>query len=189
VLARWFAACDENGGAHRLARAAFALNPSRHFLLNTDADAELPANTSWADAPPLRIHPRLREYGEAAPRGPLPRVKDRGEARALLALQLAQESMQVEAARRRLATGRPARLSQLDDLDLHAFGLFLGLLGEALTEQRGPDAPVERRTGDGMLHIRLEPLAADTYARIVTPHGVFGGRDHLITITPTQDGR
>jgi len=189
MLARWFATCDDDGEAHRLARAAFALNPSRHFLLNTDADAELPANTSWADAPPLRIHPRLREYGEAAPRGPLPRVKDRGEARALLAIQLTQESMQVEAARRRLATGQPARLSQLDELDLHAFGLFLGLLGEALTEQAGPDAPVERRTGDGMLHVRLEPLAADTCARIATPHGTFAGRDHMITITPTQGGR
>jgi uncharacterized protein (TIGR02677 family) len=131
----------------------------------------------------------LREYGEAAPRGPLPRVKDRGEARAFLALQLAQESAQVEAARRRLATGRPTRLSELGEVDLHAFGLFLGLLGEALTEQAGPDAPVERRTGDGLLHIVLKPLAADTYARIATPLGVFAGRDHVITITPVQDGR
>jgi uncharacterized protein (TIGR02677 family) len=191
VLARWFAACGSEGEAHRLARAAFALNPARHFLLNTDADAdaELPANTPWAEAPPLLIHPRLREYGEAAPRGPLPRVKDRGEARALLARQLAQEATLMEAARQRLATGQPARLSQLDELDPHAFDLFLGILAEALTDQDGPDAPVNRRTGDGTLHIQLEPLAPDTYARIATPHGVFAGRDHLITITPTQDGR
>ena len=47
---------------------------------------------------------------------------------------------------------------------MHAFGLFLGLLGEALTEQAGPDATVERQTGDGLLHIRLEPLAADSQA-------------------------
>jgi uncharacterized protein (TIGR02677 family) len=109
VLAGWFAACDHDNAAHRLARAAFAINPARHFLLNSDADAELPASTSWADAPPLRIHPRLREYGEAAPRGPLPRVRDRGQERALLALQLMQESVQVEVARKRLATSRPAR--------------------------------------------------------------------------------
>lgn len=184
VLASWFAGCSDDKAAHRLARAAFAVNPARHFLLNASADAELPAGTSWADAPPLCIHPRLREYGEATPRGPLPRVRDRGQGRALLALQLAQESRQVEAARRRLATGRPARLSDLGELDLHAFCLFLGLLGEALSEQAGPDAPVERRTGDGSLHIRLEPLAANTFAKIATPHGVFAGRDHLITITP-----
>jgi len=189
MLAQWFAACADDSEGHRLARAAFALNPARHFSLNTDADAELPAGTSWADAPPLRIHPRLREYGEAAPRGPLPRVRDRGEHRARLALQLAEETQQVEAARRRLATGRPMRLSEVGELDLHAFGLFLGLLGEALSEQGGPDAPVKRRTGDGLLHIELKPLAANTHAKIVTPHGVFAGRDHLIAITPTQAGR
>ncbi len=99
ILGSWFAACADNGEAHRLARAAFALNPARHFSLNADAEAELPASTRWADAPPLKIHPRLREYGEAAPRGPLPRVRDRAEARARLASELAEESMQVEAAR------------------------------------------------------------------------------------------
>jgi uncharacterized protein (TIGR02677 family) len=189
VLAGWFVACDGDEAAHRLARAAFAINPARHFLLNNDAEAELPAHTSWIDAPPLRIHPRLREYGEAAPRGPLPRVKDRGEARALLAGQLAQESLQVEAARKRLATGRPTRLSDLGEIDVHAFELFLGLLGEALSEQTGPDVPVERSTGNGLMRIRLEPLAAGTRAEIATPHGVFAGRDHVITITPTPEAR
>jgi uncharacterized protein (TIGR02677 family) len=189
MLSTWFAGCADDGEAHRLARAAFALNPARHFSLNPDADGELPAGTSWADAPPLRIHPRLREYGEAAPRGPLARVRDRAEARARLARELDEESQQVQAARRRLATGQPTRLSDLGELDRHAFGLFLGLLGEALTEQAGPDAPAERQTGDGLLHISLTPLAADSRARIDTPHGVFSGRDHLITITPTRDSR
>lgn len=189
VLARWFAGCDDDGQAHRLARAAFALNPARHFLLNVDADADLPAATSWVDAPPLRVHPRLREYGEAAARGPLPRVKDRSDDRARLAQQLVQESAQVEAARRRLATGQPSRLSQLSELDVHAFGLFLGLLGEALTEQAGPDAPVARLTGDGTLHIELSPLAANSLAQIATPDGIFAGRDHVITITPTEHAR
>ena len=117
-------------------------------------------STRWADAPPLTIHPRLREYGEAAPRGPLPRVRDRSEARALLARSSPRNRVQVEAARQRLATGRPMRLSELGELDAHAFGLFLDLLGEALAEQAGPDAAVERQTGDGLLRIRLEPLAA-----------------------------
>jgi uncharacterized protein (TIGR02677 family) len=189
TLAGWFAACADDREAHQLARAAFALNPARHFLLNAYADAELPASTRWADAPPLAIHPRLREYGEVAPRGPLPKVRERTEARSLLALQLAEESRQVEAARERLATGRPTRLSELGELDVHAFGLFLGLLGEALADQVGPNDTVERQTGDGLLHIRLEPLGADTYARIISPHGVFSGRDHLITITPILEGR
>jgi uncharacterized protein (TIGR02677 family) len=131
----------------------------------------------------------LREYGEAAPRGPLPRARDRAEERAFLALQLAEESQQVEAARKRLATSRPARLSDLGELDMHAFGLFLGLLGETLAEQAGPETPVERQTSDGLLHIHLKPLAPGSRATIDTPHGVFAGRDHLITITPLQDGR
>jgi uncharacterized protein (TIGR02677 family) len=184
VLAQWFAACADDSEAHRLARAAFALNPARHFAMITDEETDPGSGVRWADAPPLRIHPRLREYGEAAPRGPLPRVRDRADARRLLALELAEEARQVEAARRRLATRRPTRLSELGPLDPHAFGLFLGLLGEALTEQGGPDAAVERQTGDGLLRVRLEPLGAETRAEIRTPNGVFAGRDHVITITP-----
>lgn len=183
LLAGWFATCADDAQAHRLARAAFALNPARHYALNTDPDGELPASTRWADAPPLQIHPRLREYGEATARGPLPKVRDRDEARAFLARQFAEESRQLDAARSRLATGQPTQLSELGELDAPAFGLLLALLGEALAEQAGPDASVERLSADGLLHIRLQPLGAHSRARIVTPHGVFAGRDHRITIT------
>jgi len=185
TLAVWFAACTNEDQAHRLARAAFALNPARHFSLGAVTDEDLPASTPWAAAPPLVIHPRLREYGQATSGSPLAKVRDRSDARAVLARQFDEESRQVEAARELLASGRPTRLSDLGELDKHAFDLFLGLLGEALTEQAGPDASVERQTGDGLLQIRLQPLAADSRARIVTPHGIFAGRDHLITITPT----
>ncbi len=69
VLAQWFADCGSDDDAHRLARAAFALNPARHFSLDVQTEEDVPASTSWLDAPPLTINPRLREYGEAAPRG------------------------------------------------------------------------------------------------------------------------
>ncbi|MGT2430706.1 TIGR02677 family protein [Cupriavidus basilensis] len=187
TLAGWFASCDNDDDAHRLARAAFALNPARHFSLNPLNDADLPASTPWADAPPLEINPRLREYGEAAPRGPLPKVRDRSAERALMAVQFAEESRQVDAARQHLATGRATRLSELGELDLPTFGLFLNLLGEALSEQARPDKPVERQTGDGLLRIRLEPLEADSLALITTPSGVFSRRDHRLTISPTQE--
>ncbi|MBU6259650.1 MAG: TIGR02677 family protein, partial [Burkholderiales bacterium] len=65
VLAGWFAACDDDAQARRLARAAFALNPARH-LASPPEPAELPPSTPWPEAPPLTIHPRLRELGEAA---------------------------------------------------------------------------------------------------------------------------
>ena len=87
------------------------------------------------------------------------------------------------------ATGQPTRLSDLGELDVHAFSLLLGLLGEVLTEQPGPDSSAQRQTGDGLLHISLTPLAADSQATIRTPHGLFAGRDHLVTITPTRDSR
>jgi hypothetical protein len=48
---------------------------------------------------------------------------------------------------------------------------------------------VERRTGDGLLDIKLVPLGPDTRARITTPGGVFSGRDHLITISPLSGDR
>ncbi|MDQ1833712.1 TIGR02677 family protein [Massilia scottii] len=119
MLAAWFAACESDAQAHRLARAAFALNAARHFSLLPEAH-DLPANTRWADAPAVRIHPRLREYGEAAPRGPLPGVQDRRDERDMLAREFAEEHRQVEAARARLADGKPVRLSELGHLDAQA---------------------------------------------------------------------
>ncbi|HKR38839.1 MAG TPA: DUF2397 family protein, partial [Paraburkholderia sp.] len=79
-------------------------------------------------------------------------------------------------------TGRPIRLSELGELDTASFGLFLNLLGEALSDQPNPDLPVERLTGDGLLVIRLEPLGRNSRAEIRTPAGIFSGRDHVLTI-------
>ena len=182
TLAGWFAACGNDGEAHRLARAAFALNPARHLSQPTEMP-DVPASTPWAEAPPLRIHPRLRELGIATPRGAMPQVRERDAERELLAHQFREEHAQVEAARQRLATGRITRLSELGTLDQHAFALFLQLLGEALTAQPTPDDLVERQTGDGLLRIRLEPLGRETRAEVVTRSGIFAGRDHLITIS------
>ena len=182
TLAGWFAACGDDGEAHRLARAAFALNPARHLSQPTEMP-DVPASTPWAEAPPLRIHPRLRELGIATPRGAMPQVRERDAERELLAHQFREEHAQVEAARQRLATGRITRLSELGTLDQHAFALFLQLLGEALTAQPTPDDLVERQTGDGLLRIRLEPLGRETRAEVVTRSGIFAGRDHLITIS------
>lgn len=190
VLARWFADTDSDADAHRLWRAAFALNPARHLSLLVDQDHEadnVPASTAWADAPAVAIHPRLREYGEVAPRGPAPRVRERDEERAMLALHIAEERMQVDAARATLATGSRTRLSDLGRLEPQAFRLFLALLGEALAGQASPDQAVSRQTLDGLLQIRLEPMARHTHARIETALGVFSGRDHWLTVTPTME--
>lgn len=185
VLARWFAECSDDDAAHRLARAAFALHPARHFSMSADGDEVVAPNTPWAEAPPLMIHPRLREYGDAGARGQQARVQDRSDARAILARFLDDEAEQVRRAKAQWATGQAMRLSTLGELDARAFGLFLALLGEALAGQHHPDQPVERMTSDGTLRIRLVPLAPDSHARIRTPCGVFAGRDHEITVTAT----
>ena len=190
MLAGWFAACTSEADSHRLARAAFALNPARHYFSDPIVAAtayDLPATTPWADAPPMRIHPRLREYGEATPRSALPRVQERDEERRLLAAQFREEHAQIEIARTRLATGKMTRLSELGMLDHHAFELFLRLLGEALTAQTSPDQSVELQSSDGLLRIHLVPLDPSSHAEIRTQSGIFSGRDHVITITRTGE--
>lgn len=183
ALAGWFAACADDDEAHRLARAAFALQPARHLALNPARGDGVDAGTPWAAAPPLVVHPRLRQQGRGTPRGPQARARLRDAERGQLAALMHEEARQVEAARRRLAQGRPLQLSELTSLDEAEFGLFLTLLGDALSEQLGPDAPVERDSGDGQYRIHLQPLGPGTQARIETPQGTFAGRDHLITIT------
>jgi len=185
TLACWFADCQDDTEAHRLARAAFALNSARHFLADQDMP-DLPATTPWADAPAISIHPRLREYGEIAPRGPLARVRDRTSERAQLAVKLGQVDRAMDTARAKLANGQPVRLSELGPLDQHGFQLFLNLLGETLPAQTNPNETVERQTGDGLLRVRLQPLDADSNAEISTETGLFAGRDHLLTVTPTD---
>ncbi|MGT2455465.1 TIGR02677 family protein [Cupriavidus basilensis] len=186
TLAGWFMGCADDAEANCLARAAFALNPARHFPLATQEQEAVPPSTSWVDAPPLEINLRLYQYGDAQMRGQLPGVRDRSAERAEIARRLADESQQVEAARRRLATGKATRLSDLGPLNPEEFSAFLALLGDALDHQAGPDATVEVTTGDGQLAIRLEPLGPDTHARIETPAGVFSGRDHILTISRTR---
>jgi uncharacterized protein (TIGR02677 family) len=183
-LGLWFAEANSDVDAHRLWRAAFALSPARHLALA--AEAGVGASVSWRDAPPVVLHPLLRERGALPTRGAPPKIRDRSEEREHLAQRMAQEAAQTERARRRLATGREMRLSELGTLDRHAFALFLTLLGEALAAQVGEATPVERLTMDGTLRIRLEPLESDSYAEIETELGRFAGRDHRLMIAPVS---
>lgn len=179
VLALWFAQAGSDADAHRLFRAAFALNPARHLALRTPDD-DTPASTSWEHARPVEIHPRLRERGNLAPRGAPPRVTDRSRERALLRSQLAEEQALLDAARARFATAEPQKLSQLGALSRHEFRLLLWLMGEALPAQAAPDASVTRHTGDGTLELTWTPLAGE--ARIDTEDGALAGRDHALTV-------
>ncbi len=182
LLAGWFAACENDADGHRLARAALALNPARHLALNP-ADDGSSAATPWAQSPPLQVHPRLREQGQTAPRGPQPRVRQRDAERAQLAALMHEESRQLEAAQARFVGCGPLQLSRLQSLDAAEFDLLLSLLGQALAAQGSPEDVVQRDTADGLFRLHLQPLGSHTTASIETPLGRFMGRDHLITVS------
>ncbi len=186
-LAVWFAQAPDEAAMHRLWQATFGLQSSRHLTLDTDsaqARAKDPVSpsTPWREAPPLMISPRLRRTGSYARRGKPNRVIDRREERRLLAARAAAEAQQTAAARARLVTQHPIRLSDLGHLDFDAFSLFLSLLGEALSEQSPGEREIRTTTGDGSLEIRLAVVPGGMPVEINTDAGVFRGQDHVLEI-------
>lgn len=193
-LARWFAACDSDADAHRLWRAAFALAPARHLTVDQETLADrdqrpVPPSTPWADAPPVFISPRLRRTGRTGRRGRLHDVIDRSRDKALLARLAAEEAAQAAAARLRLLTGGPIRLSQLGPLDRQAFDVFLDLLGAVLAAAVDIRRPVVATASDGTLEIELAPTGDETRAAIETEAGVLTGPDQRVTIRETRTAR
>jgi uncharacterized protein (TIGR02677 family) len=184
TLARWFAQAPSEDDAHRLWRVAFGLSSARHFTGEPPGASGRSAGAeSWLDAEPLVVTPRLRATGRYERRGGPARVKDRAAERDHLARQVAAERDQAEAARRQLASGQTAKLSEFGDLDQAEFRLFLRILREALSAgPPGPDGTIVTRTGDGTMEITLRPLPGGI-AEITTPDGVLRGPDHEITIT------
>ena len=187
TLARWFAACDSDADAHRLWRAAFSLSPARHLTVDQDTLTErdqspVPAATSWLDAPPVRISPRLRRTGRTTRRGRVNDVIDRTREKQLLARLAAEESAQLAAARAQLCTDGPVRLGQLGPLDRIAFDLFLDLLAAALAEAVDRQASVVATSADGALEVELVPTLDGGWAHVGTATGVLSGPDHWVHI-------
>lgn len=187
ALALWFAEAPDEAALHRLWRGAFGLYGSRHLVLDSDTltareEQPVPSSTSWRDASPLHISPRLRRTGSYERRGRAHRITDREEGRRLLERLAVRQSEQTAAARARLATGRPTKLGELGELDSGAFGLFLSLLGDALAARRPDRREVVTTTIDGTLGVRLVALADADPVEIRTPAGIFRGPDHVIEI-------
>jgi uncharacterized protein (TIGR02677 family) len=186
ALARWFAEAPDDAAAHRLWRAAFGLSPARHLSVTGDTADEwenVPAGTAWRDAPPVRISPQLRRTGTYERRGKPSQVADRSAARELLRRQAEHEAWQTAEARRRLRTGRPTMLSDLDVLDPRAFRLFLSLLGDALAARAPGDTEVKTVTSDGTMEVRLQLVPDGGTATIATEDGLLTGPEHVIEIT------
>ncbi len=186
-LAVWFAQAPDEAAMHALWQATFGLHSSRHLTIDADtaqARQEHPISPTipWREAPPLLISPRLRRTGSYERRGRPNRVIDRREERRLLAERAAAEADQTAAARARLVTDHPIRLSDLGHVDPDAFSLFLSLLGEALSAGRPGERDIRTTTGDGSLEIRLAPIPGAAPVEIRTDAGVFRGPDHVLHI-------
>ncbi len=194
TLARWFADAPDEAAAHRLWRAAFGLTPARHLTVTQETiaewDREQPTpSTPWRAAPPVRISPQLRKTGSYERRGQPNRVADRAEQRRLLAEQAAAEAAETGLARARLCTSGPVLLSEIGELDTHAFRLFLNLLGDALSARSPEDTEVKTTTGDGTMEIRLSLVPGGGIVELPTEDGVLSGPQHLVDIADLTVGR
>jgi uncharacterized protein (TIGR02677 family) len=190
TLARWFAELSTDEECHRLFRAAFGLSSCRHLSIDqaslVDREARpIPAQTSWLEAPALRISPRLRASGRYTRRGRPNNVIDRSADKQRLAALAREEAAQIAAAQRRIARGERVRLSEIGELDELSFGLLLDLLGEALSRKTRADEEVVATSADGTLQIALGPTGDSRLARIRTSNGELTGPDHFVTISET----
>jgi len=177
VLARWFAEAESDAEAHRLWRTVFGLCPARHLAIDDatldDFEArDVPADTSWLDAPPVRISMRARAGDPHT--GMLSRIIDRTAEKEKLAAAAHDEALRILSAQARFGSGRRMRLSELELLEAGEFDLFLDLLGDATS--------VELLSDDGFLRVKLEPTNDGREAAIMTTEGVFSGPDHWISI-------
>ena len=193
-LARWFAEAPSDGDAHRLWRGAFGLSSARHLRINEDTLDRREQNpvapqTSWLNAEPLEISPRVRQSGRSVAKGPAKSVIDRSKEKELLARLAQEEAQQIAEAQKRLATGRRLRLSNFGLLKTTAeLELFLDLLGESLASKLQATDTVVANSTDGSLRIELEPTGDGMEAQIPTSDGVLCGEDHYITITSVFEG-
>lgn len=189
TLALWFAEAPDDDDAHRLWRAAFALSPARHVRINEetlDVRSQLDESprTSWLDATPLWLAPRLRQTGRAAPRGAAPATVDRSADKARLSAIAREQALQLERARTQLLQGGRRRLGELGLLDSVEFRLFLELLAQALAARSSTQLQVTADSVDGTLSITLEPVEGGALVELTTVDGSFRGQDHWVTVEP-----
>ena len=191
TVALWFAEAPEEKNLCQLWRAAFGLAPARHLQINQDTldlreQNPEDARTSWLDAEPLWVEPRLRATGRVRPRGQAAAVIDRSREKELLTRLAAAETEQIERAQAALATTARMRLSDLAEMDSAAFDLFLDLLGQALAEWTPGLLVCEALSTDGALAIRLErDPGLPGEAVIQTADGTLRGPNCWVTIRPS----
>lgn len=197
-LAGWFAEAPDDATAHRLWRVAMAMGPARHLRINEetlgrrDQSAE-GARTSWLEAEPMWLEPRLRKSGRSTRGGRPPEIVDFSKERDALRREAERENAQIARAHALLATRQPVWLADFVKLDPVAFDLLLDLLGQVVTAAgRTDDAgeieyPVGATSTDGSLSIELWPPRTDGEdAAIETADGVLRGPNFRVAIRPSD---
>ncbi len=200
TLARWFAETESDAEAHRLWRVAFGMAPARHLRINEETldfreQSGETGKTSWLDAEPMWLSPRLRRTGRSTRSGRAPDIIDFSAEREALRREAERENAQILRAREQLATGDRMFLADFEVLDPSSFDLLLDLLGQAMTEKgnrTGPSDPgdaVVATSTDGSLTIELwEARSGDlTLANIETTRGVLTGPNFEVRIRSLQE--
>jgi uncharacterized protein (TIGR02677 family) len=183
AVARWFAACPDDDAAHRLWHALFGLHASRHFHMEEDDPERDAALTSWWDAVPVQVAPRLRTRGDTSNSGRPSPAADHTRQKEWIAQRRRRERAQLEAALARFAGRGPLSFSDLVSLDAAELELLLGLLDETLSAPREADGTRRARTADGRLSVTLKPPAAgEGLAAVATPLGVLRSLDYRIVV-------
>ncbi|GLZ31929.1 hypothetical protein Lesp02_41170 [Lentzea sp. NBRC 105346] len=165
ALARRFATAATDEDAHRLFNETFGLQPARHAHLAHPDEELIPSTTSWHDAPPVKVPPRLKRTDKEylGTIGKVPPVR---------------RKHQNEQPRADFTTNGPIRISRLKELDESTFQELLDLIARALSAK--PDETGTRTANNGRTHITLRDARGN--ATIETPKGTFTGPDFLIDV-------
>ncbi len=154
-LAGLFDGADDDT-AHRIWARAFGLYPARHLSAQPEVE-DVPATTSWWDAPAADVPLTLREYGDRTARGRSGRREDFAAARheLLKKRQLLEETKEAALDELRQLRGRPLADARVSDA---ARGALLDLYAQALSSAGGPlehgDGQARAHVGDLALVVR-----------------------------------
>ena len=186
TLALWFAEAPTDDDRHRLAAVSFGLAPARHLALDEHTIDErercpVPPTTSWRDAPPVEISPRLRATGSYERRGAPSRVRDRAAERRAIAHTIEAQRVELARLRAQLIHESPAAIGEFPLIDAEARTLLLELLGDALAQRRHLGDPVATRSIDGSYEVEVYPADVGE-SLLVMPDGVLVGPAHRIWI-------
>lgn len=186
ALAVWFADAPTDDDRHRLAAVAFGLAPARHLAIDDDTrdaqarQAVLPG-TSWADAPPVEVSPRLRATGSYERRGKPTSIRDRSAERLTIARAVDQQRVLAERLREQLIRETPTPIGALPITDPEARDLLLHLLADALAQRETPAAPVATTSIDGAFRVEVTPDLDGTTA-LQLRDGRLAGPGHRIRV-------